>query len=269
MDGAGLYLDLIKRVLINWIYGSTEVGPVPVEGRLRPGALRAARAGELRLVKPNPMDAGERVCGGDWPPTAHSMVGWHRLSSLQWCVEDVLKRDVPGDLIETGTWRGGASILMRAVLKAHGISNRRVWVADSFRGIPPSDPKDYPADRDLAWDKFNELAVPLEQVQANFDSYGLLDELVSFLPGWFKDTLPNAPIERLALIRLDGDLYQSTWEGLTHLYPKLSPGGFVIADDFGQILPASGAVLDFREKFGITEPMVRLPRSGAYWQRES
>ena len=67
------------------------------------------------------------------------MVGLARLDNVQHCVEDVLRNRVPGDLIEAGVWRGGVTILMRAILKAHGVSDRNVWVADSFRGLPRPD----------------------------------------------------------------------------------------------------------------------------------
>jgi O-methyltransferase len=83
--------------------------------------------------------------------------------------------------------------------------------------------------------KARELAVSLEQVKANFDRYGLLDDQVRFLKGWFRDTLPVAPIERLAVLRLDGDMYESPMDTLVNLYPKLSEGGYVIVDDYGAI----------------------------------
>jgi len=81
------------------------------------------------------------------------------------------------------------------------------------------------------------LAVPLEEVQALFRRYDLLDAQVRFLKGWFKDTLAGAPIERLALLRLDGDLYESTMDALVPLYDKVSPGGFVIVDDYYSCAP--------------------------------
>jgi O-methyltransferase len=191
------------------------------------------------------------------------------MQNLQECIIDVLQRGVPGDLVETGVWRGGATIFMRGVLKAYGETERIVWVADSFEGLPKPTPELYPAD---AEDKFylasRVLAVSLEEVQSNFARYGLLDDQVRFLKGWFKDTLPTAPIERLALLRLDGDMYESTIIALRSLYPKLSLGGYVIVDDYEPGLPGCvRAVADFRAEQGITEKMELTGRSGAYWQR--
>jgi hypothetical protein len=195
------------------------------------------------------------------------MVGLKRLDNLQYCVEDVLARGVPGDLIETGVWRGGSTIFMRAILKVHGVTDRRVWVADSFAGLPPPDEARYPADRGDQFYLSPELAISLEQVQANFERYNLLDEQVRFLKGWFSDTLPRAPIDALAVARLDGDMYGSTMDALTHLYPKLSRGGYLIVDDYGALPACRQAVHDYRDAHGITEEIVTVDWTGAYWQR--
>jgi O-methyltransferase len=226
------------------------------------------RRAQLELVHVEPDRTEAREEGRDWPLEAETMVGLKRLDNLQQCVTSVIRNGVPGDLIETGVWRGGSSIFMRAILKAYGDTSRKVWLADSFRGLPPPDPARYPVDEgDTLW-KYSELAIPMEQVKANFSRYGLLDDQVAFLPGWFRDTLPTAPIERLAVLRLDGDLYESTMEALVALYPKVSAGGFVIVDDYG--LPTCRAAIeDFRLAQGITDPIQRIDWTGACWQRST
>jgi O-methyltransferase len=175
---------------------------------------------------------------------------------------------VPGDLIETGVWRGGSTILMRAVLEAYGVRDRRVWVADSFAGLPPPSPEKYPADLGDTFHTYPELAVSLEKVQANFAKYGLLDGQVRFLEGWFKDTLPGAPIERLAVARLDGDMYESTMDALVALYPRLSIGGYLVVDDFGAVPACRKAVEDYRAEHGIDEPIEAVDWTGVFWRRE-
>ncbi len=170
------------------------------------------------------------------------------------------------DLVEAGVWRGGAGIFMRAVLKAHGSEDRRVWLADSFQGLPPPKPDQYPADAGDLHHTVPELAVSLEEVKANFARYDLLDDRVRFLPGWFRDTLPQAPIDRLALIRTDADMHESTINALEALYPKLSPGGFVIVDDYGGIPGCRRAVDDFRTAAGIADEL-RWIWTGVYWRR--
>jgi len=235
-----MYLDLMKRCLTNWIYASAE---------------------------DEPFDPEKRSVGLDWPPTAHTMIGLRRLENIQLTVEDVLNRGVPGDLIETGVWRGGATIFMRAILRAHGCTDRRVWVADSFQGLPPPDQENFPADAGIQLHAVDFLRVSLDQVKANFEAYGLLDEQVRFLPGWFKDTLPSAPVERIAVLRLDGDMYESTMQALDALYDKVSVGGYVLIDDYGVIEQCRRAVHDFRSARSIQDPLLAVDWTGVYWQR--
>jgi O-methyltransferase len=194
------------------------------------------------------------------------MIGLRRLNNLQFCMERVIADEIPGDVIECGVWRGGAAIFMRAVLAARGDNSRRVWVADSFQGLPKPDPK-HPADRgDEHWTK-DALAVSHEEVKRNFSRYNLLDQQVRFLPGWFNETLPTAPIERLSVLRADGDMYGSTTDILTSLYPKLSVGGFAIIDDYGAVPACRAAVEDYRAEHGISEPIERIDWTGVFWQR--
>src|SRR5262245_25903556 len=162
------------------------------------------------LYEDDPRARRSAVEGWGWPARAMSMIGLRRLNNLERCVEYVMANDVPGDVIETGAWRGGAAIFMRALLDVHGARDRVVWVADSFDGMPVPAPDKYPADRDLDFSHVSRLTVSLEEVQRNFRRFGSLDDRVRFLKGWFKDTLPGAPIARLAILRMDGDLYEST-----------------------------------------------------------
>jgi Macrocin-O-methyltransferase (TylF) len=205
---------------------------------------------------------------------AYTMVPLARLDNVQRCMVDVLARGVPGDIIETGIWRGGTTIFMRAVLAAYDVTDRRVWVADSFQGLPEPDHEKFPAEarahasKTLAAD-YQHFAVSRQDVEANFATFGLLDDQVRFLEGWFKDTLPRAPIDRLSVIRLDGDYYESTMDALTSLYDKLSPGGYVIVDDFGERLwtYCRKAIEDFRRHRGIVDELRRVDSKCYYWQR--
>ena len=268
---AELYLDLLKKCLTRYLFGEDYVPAVPPKGTFKHTAFEPVRrwlAGkDMEVIRHVPFNEQVRAEGRDWPARAESMAGLRRLDNLQFCVTDVLRRGVPGDLIETGAWRGGATIFMRAILEAYGDTERQVWVADSFQGLPRPDPERWPAEAgDEHW-AMEQLAVPLEEVKANFARYGLLDERVRFLAGWFKDTLPAAPIERLAVLRLDGDMYGSTMEALEALYPKLSPGGYVIVDDYGAIPQCKEAITDFRAAKGIIDPMETIDWTGVYWQR--
>jgi O-methyltransferase len=260
-DARSLYLDLIRRDLTR--YGIDEL--VPVRWPLRRPLLKTL---SLMLVRKRLFDRRKRDLGLDWPADAETMIGMQRLTSLQRSVETVLADDIPGDLVECGVWRGGASILMRAVLEAYGDETRCVWLADSFAGVPRPDTANYKADKGIRLDRAADiLAVSETEVRANFQRYGLLDDRVRFLPGWFKDTLHDAPIDRIALLRLDGDLYESTIQALDALYPRLSPGGFCIIDDYRNINACRQAVTDYRAKHGVSAQIVEIDGSGVLWRK--
>jgi hypothetical protein len=116
---------------------------------------------------------------------------------------------------------------------------------------------------------YGHFAAGLELVRGNFQAFGLLDDRVKFVKGWFKDTLPTAPIKRLAVMRLDGDYYESTMDALTALYDKLSPGGYAIIDDYGEDTwtYCRRAVEDFRRQRGIKDPIKTVDSKCSYWQR--
>lgn len=232
-----LYLELLKKMILN------EIWP-----------------------EPN-IDQVTRLNGMYWPRIAHSMIGRLRMDNLQKCMTSVFEDNIEGDFIETGVWRGGSCIFMRGFLKSHGIHDRRVWVADSFEGLPKPDEEKYPEDNGSIYHLNDFLRVSLEEVMENFKLYDLLDNQVMFLKGWFKDTLPIAPIEKLAVLRLDGDMYSSTMDSLRNLYPKLSIGGYIIIDDYG-LSGCNAAIKDFRTEFNIDEPLVNIDASGAcYWRK--
>jgi O-methyltransferase len=272
----GLYLDLLKRTLTgaiaednDSILGGVRTSGSPVFWKNWANSVgRLAGRFGFEVAYKKPYDPELRSTGRDWPARADSMIGLRRMDNIQHCVETVIRDDVPGDVIETGVWRGGATIFMRGVLKAYEDTTRTVWVADSFQGLPPPDAVRYPADAGDTLFMRDGLAVGVDQVRHNFERYGLLDAQVQFLVGWFKDTLPTAPIEQLAVIRLDGDLYESTWQAIEALYPKLSPGGFCIVDDYGDLVAqCQRAIHDYREAHGITEPIVDIDGTGAFWRK--
>jgi O-methyltransferase len=197
---------------------------------------------------------------------SHTLIGRMRLDNLQYCIERVLDEDIPGDLMETGVWRGGATIFMKGVLAAYAVTDRAVWVADSFRGVPPpTHPKD--AGFDISAAVYPFLSVSRDAVAELFERYGLLDDQVKFLEGWFKDTIPTAPITKLAVLRLDGDLYESTMDAIGPLYAKVSQGGFIIVDDYKSCPPCKLAIDDFRAAHGITDEMITIDDEGVFWRK--
>ena len=245
MSVADLYIDLLTKCIANTIYGDANVG-----------GWRSPR-----------YDPEAREGGTDWPAVAHSMIGVFRLRNIADLSKIVIAENIAGDFIETGVWRGGACILMRGILKAYGDTQRKVYLADSFSGLPPPNPEKYAADAGQTAHTFDYLAVSRQMVEDNFRAYDLLDEQVVFVEGWFKDTLPNLAPSQFALIRLDGDLYESTIQALESLYPKLSVGGFVIIDDYGSWQSCRQAVHDYRTHHNIQDKIIRIDTAGVYWQK--
>jgi hypothetical protein len=190
---------------------------------------------------------------------AETMVGMKQLDQMQAAITDVVRRQVPGDVLEAGVWRGGMAIFMRGALKAMG-DQRRVWVADSFEGLPHPDQRH----NFFGWRK-GDMAVPLETVKANFARYGLLDEQVVFLKGFFHETLPTASITSLSVLRADADLYESTRHILVHLYPKLSVGGCAIFDDYQNLKDCRLAIDEYRLDHQITDPIIPIDKRAVYW----
>ncbi len=277
-DATQLYLDLVKRTLTGALAEDNDsiLGGVRTAGSTSLKRRAANTAGQLasrlkvEIVYKKPYDPKQREMGRDWPARAESMIGLRRMDNIQQCVQTVLDDDVPGDLIEAGVWRGGACIFMKANLMARGDTGRTVWVADSFEGLPPPNAALYPADTGDDLHTRGGLSVGADQVRHNFERYGLFDDRVKFLVGWFKDTLPTAPIEALSVMRLDGDMYESTIQAIEALYPKLSKGGFCIIDDFGSHQSQAGqAILDYRKANGIGEAIIDVDGFGAYWRKES
>src|SRR6266536_5465403 len=142
-EAKDLYLDLLKKCLTFSLWGAKDGSSLPLPGPPYKQRIRRFFGGEPGSeITPQQ----RRAEGRDWPVLGHTMVGLKRLDNLQFCVESALAKGIPGDLIETGVWRGGATIFMRAVLKVHGVTDRMVWVADSFEGLPPPNTTKYPRD---------------------------------------------------------------------------------------------------------------------------
>jgi O-methyltransferase len=244
------YLDLLKLALCDLAgAGTTSVGAM-AGGTV---VARELRGDDMRL----------RAAGMDWPLHGLTMVGLGRLDDLQACVEAIVRDGVDGDVIEAGAWRGGASIFVRAALDCLG-DERTVWVADSFQGFPAAPAADG-GSLDLA--AFDFLAVPVEEVKASFARFGC-DRRVQFVPGFFEDTLPPLLGRRWSIVRLDADSYEASRAAIRWLYPGLSPGGYLIVDDYGSFDACRRAVDEYREEHGIAEPIEKVDSTCVRWRRE-
>lgn len=266
------YIDLLKKALT---FSSWPEPPMPIGyfSRRKSTPIRKTINGINRMLSKRSLMLGAvrdfseelRHSGETWPGYADTMVGMKRLDNLECCVRQVIAENVLGDLIETGVWRGGSCILLLGILKGLEVNDRKVFVANSFQGLPLPEPVKYPSDAGDFHNEYDFLAVSEATVRDNFERYGLLDDQVVFLKSFFAETLLDAPIDQLAVCRLDGDMHSSTMDALSALYHKLSLGGFCIIDDCA-LAACAQAVEDFRREHGITErlePSIISRNSGA------
>jgi hypothetical protein len=298
LDPKSLYLDLLKKTLVDFHRAnclfSKYANAMPLEWVLPESLAEESGVWErallkikkfcrfilasflgnfgLFITKSDLLTDAQRIeyrqTGKEWPAYAFTMAGLKRLDNIEYLIEKITENDILGDLIETGVWRGGASIFMCGVLRAHGINDRKVWVCDSFEGLPPPDMSKYPADKGDNLSTYKILSVPLNVVENNFRLFGLLDSNVKFVKGFFEDVLSKLKVERFALVRLDGDMYSSTIVALNELYDKLSPGGYIIIDDY-TLTGCNKAVEDFRNERNIQDEIIKIDDIAAYWQKSA
>lgn len=176
---------------------------------------------------------------------------------------------VPGDFVETGVWRGGTSVILLRVLRKFVPGERHLWAADSFQGLPTPQSMDKrrytaPPRRSLRFHvgRTGEFSASEGLFRKNLERQGFPPETtpeVRVLRGWFNESIPSAPIGRIAFLRLDGDLYESTMGPLESLYPKVVNGGFIYVDDYNSFFGCANAVDTYRKRMNITTPMVAIP----------
>jgi hypothetical protein len=255
MDNIKLKLLFIQRVLTD------TVGDKQITDKFFANGIYPTDSKMEELVSRQVSD--DRLYGRDWPHSAHTMIGLKRMNNLHESLDYVRENNIQGDFIETGVWRGGASIFAKKYFDLYGM-NRKVFVADSFKGLPPPQVQEDAGDPHHTIDF---LRVSLADVQNNFKLYGALDENVIFLEGWFEDTLPNnTSIGELSVLRMDGDMYKSTMDVFDSCYHKVVKGGRVIIDDYC-IPNCKNAVHKFREVNSFTEEITIIDQCGIFWTK--
>lgn len=181
------------------------------------------------ISKLSPYDLTKRFNGQDWPPFAHTMVGHQRIRNVRAAIESVVTSGIEGDFAELGSWRGGCSIFAKLAFDAYAQDARRVHVFDAFGEIPPGE---FGADGYGSEARRKYLAVSEDTVRHNFDKYGALDDRVLFHKGLFSSSTaafsksPDA--KRLAILRVDGNFYESYQDSMYNLYGFVPIGGIVI-----------------------------------------
>lgn len=210
-------------------------------------------AATVRMVRPFTMTSPERV---------HALVQ---------AVEYVVRNDIPGDFVECGVWRGGSMMAVATTLLRLGVRDRRLHLFDTFDGMPPPSEEDRnlrgqaaadllaTSERGTAWVW---AVAQLDEVRQNMRATGYPEALISCIQGKVEETIPRDAPERIAVLRLDTDWYESTKHEMTHLFPRLAPGGVLIVDDYGHWQGARRAVDEFIEEHGVRCLLCRIDYTG-------
>lgn len=197
----------------------------------------------------------------------YTMVKNAHLLRLSQCVQDVNRRQLPGDLVECGVWNGGSAAFMAVADRVDRPGpSRAMWLFDSFQGLPRPTDKDGEFERRsyfMGWTKGS-----VENVQHIFTRLHISLERVSIVPGWFNETLPITTVETIALLHIDADWYDSVMTVLQCLYDRVVPGGFVVLDDYGFWQGCQQAVRDFFIAHELDLALIRpIDKAGAYFQK--
>lgn len=244
------------------------------------GARRLARSGldraGYRIVRTDrlefPRDLDHQTFRSHYEACrSYTMTSAERMYALSNAVRYVIESDVPGSFVECGVWRGGSSMLVARVLVELGVSDRPMYLYDTFAGMAEPSAEDGVGTWDRwakdARDDHNEWCfAPLEEVQRAMASTGYPEDLVHYVAGKIEDTIPGEAPNEIALLRLDTDWYASTRHGLTHLYRRLAGRGILVIDDYGHWEGARRAVDEF---FADHEPVMmhRVDKTGRVIQK--
>jgi O-methyltransferase len=191
--------------------------------------------------------------------------------------QEIFQRKIPGAIVECGVWRGGSAALMALAARHYG-ETRDFHLFDSFEGLPEPSAADDAASIAYSGGRSSGQLVPIGECTADVDQVKTLlfknldldPAAFHFHIGWFQSTVPSASpaIDGIALLRLDGDWYESTKVCLEEFYPKLVSGGTIILDDYFAWKGCRDATEEYRARHDITTPMTRIDDAAAYWLKE-
>lgn len=201
-----------------------------------------------------------RLNGLDW--NGYTMIGLRRLDNLELLINQIHKDNISGAIVECGVWRGGAMIFAHSVLRELGDIIRNIYVCDIFDGTFPK--PQYECDEWTEKHDFQPLSVSLEEVLENFLRFDSLTIRTKFLKGWFADMLKTI-VEPVAILRIDGDTYQSTMDSLA-LEPQIPSGGYIIMDDWA-IESSRKAFLDYFKGQITEKDVIPIDSLSVYWKK--
>lgn len=196
----------------------------------------------------------------------YTMTSRERLNALILATRYVSQHDIQGDIVECGVWRGGSMHAVVHTLLALNDTERELYLFDTYEGMPPPSEKDLRRDGASAVQLLNKKSkdspiwavATLEDVQEGFRGLSYPTEKVHFVKGLVEETVPAQAPERISILRLDTDWYESTRHELEHLYPRLVSGGVLLIDDYGWWQGSRQAVDEFLKETGERLLLLRM-----------
>jgi hypothetical protein len=193
-----------------------------------------------------------------------------RVAALCDAVRYLAEARIPGDIVECGVWRGGSSMAIALSLLAAGVRDRNLYLYDTFEGMPPPTEQDRSHDGRTASEQLatSERDAPVwaiagtDEVARNMAATGYPADRLRLVQGKVEETIPGIAPERIALLRLDTDWYESTRHEFRHLYPRLSVGGVLVIDDYGHWQGARQATDEYFAEHGIRMLLHRIDYTG-------
>ncbi len=233
--------------------------------------LRIVRQGSNVGYPHDVDDEFVRICERSRPFTMTSV---ERMLAVYRAVEYVVRYDIPGDFVECGVWAGGISMVAAHSLQHFGDTSRSVYLYDTFEGMSEPTEKDVRHNGELAMARWSESQTgdhnswcyaPLEEVRKNMESTGFPSDRIVYVKGKVEDTIPGTMPERVSVLRLDTDFYESSYHELKHLYPILSSRGLLALDDYGHWEGAREATDRFFEELGDPVFLSRIDAGSRVW----
>ena len=201
--------------------------------------LKIIRKSRLELVNLSDIKQDKKFLEIYRKVKGYTLVPIERCFSLYQTVNYIIKNNIEGDFVECGVWKGGSSMLMAYTLLEAGISNRKIYLYDTFEGMTKPGDMDGQEEknqweRGKVTDTLNNMCYsPIEEAKANMSKTGYPMENIILVKGKVEETLPGTMPSKISLLRLDTDWYESTKHELIHLYPLLEKHGVLIVDDYG------------------------------------
>lgn len=238
---------------------------------LKEAARRVLERAGYQLERRMPNDFDDRLAETIRAVSPYTMTSPARLAALYDAVHHIVRYDVPGDVVECGVWKGGSMMVVARTLRELGRTERALHLFDTFAGMPEPSSDDVSINGSAALPRWRQRQrgsvnlwdyAPLQEVKAALATTGYPSERIHFVEGLVEDTVPSEAPERIAVLRLDTDWYESTRHELEHLWPRLQSGGVLIIDDYGHWKGARKAVDEYLTRLDVPVLLARIDYTG-------